>query len=1231
MRPKAKSEVIGPECSITSDKFALLFKKLEQLYPFGDRRRRLSLNGCGSRSKTRLLFRSIWPRPIWLAFVGLALSLVLSPAWAQDRVQTRAWPHPGFARIVFDWPTPVAYEARIEGASLVIDFERSLSSDFARMERFLPEYVSGASLSEDGKTLTVALKGAFGLRTSTSNTSIVVDLLQDPANPGAKAEAAATPPEPEKVRVRFGEHPNFTRVVFDWTRNVDYKVEKTGSTVGVRFDSDARFDLSRLANGEFPLVNTASSRSENGRAIVEFQVADATRFRHFRDGTKVVIDILRGADQAAAVPAQKAAKDEAAAPQARPRAALPAPPPPPPRQKPGFTADPAAPRPVASAVRRDAEDTASPVPAVPQQPVEIAKIPRPSIPASGLGEPTKLSPGEAEIDDSDAPRAPISASLSGVRVSVAAGPAGPVLAFEWTQPVAAAVFERAGFYWVVFDRVERVELLPIPPEVSDSVFLAEVVPNDFGTAFRFKVKPGLQATVNRDDGVWRVDFASRGKGPAEPISVRRESTSANGPRIFLPIKEIGRRVDLNDPEVGDVVHVIPVLAAGQGVPVERAFVEFNLLATAQGVVVSPRSDDIAVRPLRNGVEISGPEGLILSALPGESENEAAPEAPSAVSQPPDSSQGAPQGAPQAAPPRQRRGGLRDLGPSLFKYAEWRGEPDGPFNDTRKHLNLSLAMAPRGAQNAALWDLAKFYFAYGMAADSLGLTDLILQNNPSAIEDQAFKAVRGASFYLMGRFPEAERNLLDPALGLDSGAALWRGAVFAAREDWAAARQEFEVANLNDEEVPPIFRTHFQLLAARASMLAGQADDTEFVLKGVTEETARPDQLSEANLILGQLQLGLGENKEALETFGHVAEAQIRPTWPWARFAFTNARLELGDVTTEEAIDELEGLRHAWRGGEFEFRLLNRLSELYLRDNQFRNALSTMRETVSNFNGRTGSSEITALMNDLFRDLFLDHGADEVAPVSALALYFDFRELTPVGSDGDTMIRLRADRLVEVDLLGRAAQLIQHQVSFRLKGEEKARVGTKLAAIYLLDRQYDKAMEALRESRWRVLAKEIRNERKYLRTQAHIGLTEYDEALRLLGKDDSAVAETLRADIYWKTSAWEDAADAFAAVLDAREREQDPLSTREQQQVMQMTVALALSNQRDRIATVRERYKALMEGTPEADAFEVLTGEVDRSSTSFRTVASKIAQIGTLESFMARYRDNLEENGVGVLN
>ena len=87
---------------------------------------------------------------------------------------------------------------------------------------------------------------------------------------------------------------------------------------------------------------------------------------------------------------------------------------------------------------------------------------------------------------------------------------------------------------------------------------------------------------------------------------------------------------------------------------------------------------------------------------------------------------------------------------------------------------------------------------------------------------------------------------------------------------------------------------------------------------------------------------------------------------------------------------------------------------------------------------------------MFRSLFLDGDADQMEPVRALALYYDFRELTPVGKEGDEMIRLLADRLVAVDLLDRAAQLLEHQVKFRLRREKKAQIGVRLAAIHLTD-------------------------------------------------------------------------------------------------------------------------------------------------------------------------------------
>ena len=77
-------------------------------------------------------------------------------------------------------------------------------------------------------------------------------------------------------------------------------------------------------------------------------------------------------------------------------------------------------------------------------------------------------------------------------------------------------------------------------------------------------------------------------------------------------------------------------------------------------------------------------------------------------------------------------------------------------------------------------------------------------------------------------------------------------------------------------------------------------------------------------------------------------------------------------------------------------------------------------------------------------------------IDALSLFYDFRDLTPVGRRGDEMIRKLADRLVSVDLLDQAAELLQHQVDNRLQGAARAQVAVRLAVIYLMARKPDRA-------------------------------------------------------------------------------------------------------------------------------------------------------------------------------
>ena len=76
-----------------------------------------------------------------------------------------------------------------------------------------------------------------------------------------------------------------------------------------------------------------------------------------------------------------------------------------------------------------------------------------------------------------------------------------------------------------------------------------------------------------------------------------------------------------------------------------------------------------------------------------------------------------------------------------------------------------------------------------------------------------------------------------------------------------------------------------------------------------------------------------------------------------------------------------------------------------------------------------------------RLLFLDGNADGLEPVQALALFYDFKELTPIGSDGDLMVRKLVRCLVDVDLLDQAAELLKYQADERLDGVPCAQVAT----------------------------------------------------------------------------------------------------------------------------------------------------------------------------------------------
>jgi tetratricopeptide (TPR) repeat protein len=376
---------------------------------------------------------------------------------------------------------------------------------------------------------------------------------------------------------------------------------------------------------------------------------------------------------------------------------------------------------------------------------------------------------------------------------------------------------------------------------------------------------------------------------------------------------------------------------------------------------------------------------------------------------------------------------------------------------------------------------------------------------------------------------------------------------------------------------------------------------------------------------------MGALENALEGYELVAAGDHRPTRARAKLGRVRVLLAQNQMANGDAIEALENLRYTWRGDDLELDLLHRLGRLYIAEKNYRKGLEVMRQAVTYYPQSRLAPETARDMNEEFARLFLDGGADELEPVTALGLFNDFRELTPMGPQGDEVIRRLADRLVSVDLLDQAGQLLEHQVNYRLKGEDKARVASRLAVIRLLDRDPAKALSALQKSQWTPLPDELARERRRLESRALSDLDRYEEALAALADDNGRAAQSLRAEIYWRWKKWPEAATAFAKLLEKSWESEDKIDASTRRLVMQRAVSLSLANKADELQTLRNRYARHVTATPDENAFDVITADVDHTGTNFRQLASTIAQISELETFMTSYRQKLAQGGLSAIN
>jgi hypothetical protein len=1109
---------------------------------------------------------------------GLALAAGLMSAHAADSVT--ASNQDGYSRLSFTFAPAAHVKAEITGGVFVLTFDRKVTLAPDTLRQLMGAAVTSVKTDADGKSFRFALSQPLKLHQSAVGDRAVVDLA--PANfSGTMPDLAPPPPPPPKtvdattlpeLKVRTGSYANFTRLVFDWPRDVAYQVFPGAGKIAIRFDAPVRPDFSAITRFQPPWIKAATWRLDGTATIVELATDSDSGFHDFKDGTKIVLDIL--------------------APKTDATAYLP-----PGEAKPGITkmlpVTAAQVQAVAATAQAVAGPKVVPVPAARSDSKAADAKAAPAKPADTKTAGTKpaatdskavmpeAKPAPEKDAAADAPQPPAQSLVQETDSRITLD--GVVLNFKHAGVSGSAVFIRGLTAWIVLENAPMFDVTQLKNALAGFAAGLEASSSPGLSILRIGLKQPEAITAQGIDGDLKVVIAPDARLSTIAIGFARNQDDPARASFTTLLPGADKVFSLTDPVAGDVLTVLPA-TAGRAMLAERDFAEFTALKTASGLVLMPLTDDLSVSVAAARVAISRPGGLSITPpqLP-------AAQTPAALAHNGD-------------------------GPAYLDFAAWAPLTGGSFLATERKLRQTVAHLPPTQANHARLMLARFYLANHFAAEALGLLNTIQAVDPGLAGDTQIAVMRGAADYMAGRYRDAHNDLAATALDSDRHVAFWRGLIEAALENWPTAHADLELALPVMKRYPADWQTRAHLADAEAALGMGRLELADAALMRLPKSLSAADQVEEK---LAKARIAALENRyrTAEPLFAAVENSGNEPLAAQAIFYQANAALNARAITPQQGIDILERLRFRWRGDGLEMKTLRKLASLYFQRGQWQEGLTTLKVATKNFEGNDAARAAQDDMRAAFVNLYLKGGADKLPPVESLSLFYDNIDLTPIGPDGDEMIRRMVDRLVAVDLLGPAAQLLAYQVDKRLDGVAKASVATKLAGLYLLDHKPQAALDILHGTQISGLPDDVGHQRLLIEARAFAGLRQWDNALDLLDVDEAADTRALRADIYWQSGNWAVAGQKLEELLDTRWSDAQALTATERGEVLRAAVAYSLADDETGLDRLRGHYGPKMAGTTDANAFAVLAQNIDMHGASFRDAAAKIASVDLLTSFM----------------
>lgn len=702
------------------------------------------------------------------------------------------------------------------------------------------------------------------------------------------------------------------------------------------------------------------------------------------------------------------------------------------------------------------------------------------------------------------------------------------------------------------------------------------------TVFTFTLPRADPVRVVQRDGMWSIAIGAAGAPPAKTLALKRDQ---DGQALFDLVAS--RFVQHVDPVTGVKRLVALAQAPVAPVPIRQEFPQFAIEATAHGLVVTPFAEGLSLdRDGPTRVVIHRKGGLLLS-----------------------------------SPQTQDVGVFDHVAKPVIDVARWQRDESlsglGPIR-----ARLDTAAATSGVKRAlARIDLARLYAAQELYIEALGPFRNALEDEP-ALRGEPDLLLEQAIYAAMARRCElAEPIFILPTLRGRAQTLLWSGYCAAQRGQHVVALMQYRAALNALPQHPDPLRWALSLSLIDVAFAEREYELAQRTINDLGQGQNEPHQAAQLELRRAKLAEELGDTTRALAHYEPLLSATIPSILAAARVAHAELILRTGLGPINEARAEIERIAISWHGDATAARALGAMARHHVAAQEWRAAFAAARRALERHPDEPAIGALEEDMKARFEDL-MNSDASTIAPAQLVALFFDFREFAPAGARGDAIVLKLAHRLIGLDLLDEAAQLLRFQIEKRLQGVARAEAAETLAGVEIARQDPQAALRALDETRFPDLPSDLVRRRLLLQAKALSATKRPHVALDLISSQSGTDVQILRADIAWENELWSVAGETLESTLGETWQGDAPLSPDERSYVLRAALAYLRAQDELSLDRLRSKFLPKMSASPDARTFAGLS-HAGRLSPLIRTQTPIDAQV--LRGFL----DEMRKRGAAV--